>query len=254
MNAVTQIIPEEKQMQIVSPLTLIDRALTMGATPDALKTLLDLQERWEANEARKLFVAEMAKAKLSFGPILKKTSGYNNRYKYETLVDIQNAVDGPLADHGFFYDWKTEDLADGRVRVTCIVTHEAGHSRSNSLSGHPDDTADAKANMNGHQRMGGAVTYLQRYTLKAALGIAASIDTDANAPRGADHQKIIGPDEVNYFNQLCADSNSSDVKVLSFVGASNTSQMTFEQYRKAISAMQAKINKTKKETENATAQ
>lgn len=179
------IIPQELQVQSVTPMEMLQQAVSGGADPETLEKLMTLHERWQAQQDRKSFVASMAKARAEFLPVYKQTSGYLNRYKFEQLSNIADAVDPALAKYGFSYEWVTEDLEEGRVRVTCVVTHEEGHEKRNSLSGHPENTADEKANMNEFQRLGGAVTYLQRYTLKSALGIAASADTDAGGASSA---------------------------------------------------------------------
>lgn len=232
----------------VTPMDMIDRALSSGASPEALEKLLALQERWEANQARKAFISAMAQARVKFGPILKRNDGYSNRYKYETLPDVMAAVDGPLSENGFSYDWHTEDLPDGRIRVTCVVTHEMGHSRSNSLAGHPNDTADAKANMNGLQRMGGAVTYLQRYTLKAALGIAAEKDRDgatsADAPELA---MSITAEQFQELRQMLEQTGDKEGPMLAFVGAATMEEMNLRQYAKAKDVLVKKIAKLKKD-------
>src|SRR5690606_38094113 len=38
---------------MITPMTMIDRALISGAAPETLEKLLALQERWEANQGRK---------------------------------------------------------------------------------------------------------------------------------------------------------------------------------------------------------
>ncbi len=243
MNAVTQFTPQEvarTDQDVLTPLTMIDKALSSGATPETLEKLMSLQERWEENQARKAFIASMALARAKFGPILKRNDGYLSRYKYETLSDVMAAVDGPLGDHGFSYDWITEDVDGGRIRVTCVITHEAGHSRKNSLSGDPKETADAKANMNGFQRMGGAVTYLQRYTLKAALGIAADKDTDgASRDKIVEGSQTVNADEFIYLRKLIEDCGAVEAKVLASVNAEALETMTQKQYREAVSKLQA---------------
>jgi hypothetical protein len=253
MNAVVE-MPRTELAAPATPLTpmaMIERALASGTTPETLEKLLTLQERWEANQARKAFIAAMSLARVKFAPILKQNDGYASRYKYETLSNVMDAVDGPLGEHGFSYDWVTEDLPDGRIRVTCVVTHEAGHSRSNSLSGDPKDTADAKANMNGFQRMGGAVTYLQRYTLKAALGIAASKDTDG-AMQSTDVLMEINADQFQELKRLLEESGETEQRMLAYVKAEQTETLTLVQYAKAKAAMLAKISLNKqKEVANA---
>ena len=69
------------------------------------------------------------------------------------------------------------------MKVTCRITHRDGHYEETSLFG----PVDGSGNKNPIQAIGSAVTYLQRYTLKAAVGIAASQDDDAQeAGRKAD--------------------------------------------------------------------
>lgn len=249
MNAVTEIVPHEKA-EIMTPMAMIDRALSSGATPETLEKLLTLQERWEAAQARKAFIAAMALAKAKFAPILKSNDGYLNRYKYETLPDVMEAVDVPLSDNGFSYDWITEDIEGGRIKVTCVITHEAGHSRRNSLSGDPKDTADAKANMNGLQRMGGAVTYLQRYTLKAALGIAASKDVDGKT--SANNDPTINADQFTELMDLLEKSGSKESAMLEFYGVKKVEDMTvkhFESAKVMMNKLIAKNAAAKKEAE-----
>lgn len=244
MNAIAE-LPRQDVAEIPStvttPMAMIDRALASGASPETLEKLLTLQERWEANQARKAFIAAMALARTKFKPILKGNKGYLDRYKYETLTDVMDAVDGPLGDNGFSYDWITEDIADGCIRVTCVVTHEEGHSRRNSLSGDPKDTADIKANMNGFQRMGGAVTYLQRYTLKAALGIAAAKDTDGVA-QSTDVLMEINTDQFQELKRLLEESGETEQRMLEYVKGDQTETLTLAQYAKAKAAMMAKVN------------
>lgn len=240
MSNVQQLVPQQTA-EIMTPMAMIDRALTSGATPETLEKLLTLQERWEATQARKAFIAGMALAKAKFAPILKTNDGYASRYKYETLTDVMDAIDGPLSEFGFSYDWVTEDLPDGKIRVTCVVTHEAGHSRRNSLSGDPKDTADAKANMNGLQRMGGAVTYLQRYTLKAALGVAASKDVDGKT--AASNDPTISADQFTELMDLLDKSGSKEAAMLEFYGVKKVEDMTVKHFESAKVMMNKLIAK-----------
>jgi hypothetical protein len=62
------------------------------------------------------------------------------------------------------------------ISVTCILTGH-GHEEENTLSG----PADASGSKNAIQAIGSTLTYLQRYTLVQALGLAASSDDDGVA-------------------------------------------------------------------------
>lgn len=60
------------------------------------------------------------------------------------------------------------------VTVTCIISHRDGHFEENTLSAGRDESG----NKNSIQAVGSTLTYLQRMTLKASLGLAASDDDD----------------------------------------------------------------------------
>ncbi len=159
----------------LTPMEVISKALDAGAEPATLSQLLELQERYDANNARKDFDEAMAELRGQLEPIIKRQDGHNN--KYEDLTDIAAHVDPLLTALGLSYRWKVEDGAEGRVKVTCVVTHRSGHREETSMSAPPDNSG----NKNSIQAVGSTTTYLQRYTLKAALGLATTKDDDGAA-------------------------------------------------------------------------
>jgi len=168
------------QLPIVpaTPMEMLGRAIQMGQTPETLERLLSLQERWERNEARKAYDEAMAAAAAELPPVLKDATVSHGagkaQYKHETLGAIEKAVRPVLSRHGLHYRWRTNSENPERIMVTCIISGH-GYHEENSLAGPPDQSG-AK---NAIQAIGSTTTYLQRYTLKAALGIAATEDDDA---------------------------------------------------------------------------
>ena len=167
-----------------NPLELLSRAVMGGAAPETLEKLLALQERWERSQARKAFDVAIAAAKAEI-PTIKKNREVSfgagkTAYRHEDLAEIERTVVGPLSKHGLSYRFRTA-VTDKLIVVTCIISHRDGHFEENSLPG-PADTSGSK---NAIQAIGSACTYLQRYTLKAALGLSASHDDDAVALNGA---------------------------------------------------------------------
>src|SRR5258708_10458648 len=70
-------------------------------------------------------------------------------------------------------------MEGGTIRVPCTLTHAQGHSESVSMSAQPD-TSGSK---NSIQAIGSTTSYLQRYTLFAATGLAPKdADTDGAEP------------------------------------------------------------------------
>lgn len=225
-----------------SPLALLESAVKSGAAPDTIKTLMDFATQWKAQEARMAFIEAMAKARSEFKPIIKKNPGYQSRYFYETLPDVIDAVDDALRNNGFNYSWQTANKDNGEIIVTCIVTHRNGHEQQNRLAGFSSDAAADKANMSGIQRAGAVVTYLQRYTLRAALGIAAENDTDGRADPAK--TMSITADQFRELSDLIERAGAQEDKLLLFVGATSLEGLSVAQYAKAKDALVRKINKT----------
>lgn len=167
----------------ITPMDMIDRAVTAGANIETLEKLMALQERWEANQGRKAFDHAIAAAKAELPAIIKNQQanrGNAGSYKYEDLAQIAAQIDPVLSRYGLSYRFRTGTDAQ-KIQVSCIVSHRDGYSETTTL----ESGADTSGAKNPIQAMGSAVTYLQRYTLKAALGLAAARDDDTNVKKAA---------------------------------------------------------------------
>jgi len=180
MNTV-EIIEADQAVPANSALDLMQGAIAKGASVEVMRQLLDLHERSQAFQARKAFDAAMAAAKAEIPVIVKSntvdftTKFGRTHYAYEDIGSIAEVIDPILSKYGLYYRWSTEPTDNPAVTlVTCIVSHREGHSIHNSLPAERDETG----NKNKNQAVGSAVTYMQRYTLKAALGLAAAKDDD----------------------------------------------------------------------------
>ena len=131
-------------------------------------------------------------------------SGQRTRnYRYEDFAAVAAAVDPVLARHGLSYRFRTEQTGP-KLRVTCRISHAAGYGEETTLEATNDDSG----NKNAIQAVGSAATYLQRYTLKLALGLAASNDDDAQSVGGAD-AGLIDTDQLVQMQDLLKETNSN---------------------------------------------
>ena len=168
-----------EQRQQVTPSALLEIAVSKGADVAQLQQLLDLQLRYEANEARKAFVTALTAFKRN-PPDIWKTKAVSfgagkTSYKHATLDNASAQIGAALAQHGISHRWEVEQKEGGVIQVTCILTHELGHAEKVSMHATPD-TSGSK---NSIQAIGSTTSYLQRYTLFAATGLAAKDeDTD----------------------------------------------------------------------------
>jgi hypothetical protein len=170
-----------------TPADLLRIAIESNADLDRLEKLLELQERWEANEARKAFVVAMAAFKAEPVEIFKrKQVGYKTKegdfvgYKHAELSDVTDAITPAMARHGLSFDWDIHQ-GSGSITVDCVVTHVLGHSKKVTMSGAPDSSGKK----NQIQQTASTVTYLQRYTLLSVTGMSTK-DEDDDGAGGAD--------------------------------------------------------------------
>lgn len=176
--------PRENVPMVLSgpatPADIVMYAMKNGGSIAEIREFMQLQREWEADQARKAFVADMAAFKLNPPEVVKdKLVGYKNKdgtvtgYTHATLGNVTEAIVAGLARHGFSHRWIV-DQAGGMVTVTCMLTHKLGHTETTVMSGRPDDSGKK----NGIQQVASTVTYLSRYTLLAATGIATKDQDD----------------------------------------------------------------------------
>lgn len=175
-NEVAKIETMELQRAPITPMDMLQIAVEKGADLDKLEKLMDMQERWEKTEAKKAFVAAMAKFSAEC-PTIDKTKSAHHNTKYAGLAETLEQIRDLLSRCELSHSWKTGQDASG-ITVTCCITHAAGHSECTSMTAAPDNTGSK----NSIQAIGSTATYLQRYTLFAVLGLASSeSDNDGNA-------------------------------------------------------------------------
>lgn len=179
----------------VTPMDMLNMAVQQGADLDKLSKLMDLQERWETNEARKAFVQALNAFKANPPTLVKNRhvsyQGAKGRTEYDhaTLDHVSDEIGKALAAQGLSHRWDVDQIDGGLIRVTCVLTHEQGHSERVSLQA----GADQSGGKNNIQAIGSAVSYLQRYTLLAATGLAAKDQDDDGQAAGQPRQQSSAP-------------------------------------------------------------
>lgn len=207
-NQVEVFQPQDSQPAPIvanQPVDMLQYAIQKDAAIDVIERLMALQEQTRQREAKAAFDRAISIAKSEIPVILKTQSVAfgDTKYKYEDLGQIATIVDPILSQHGLSYRFRTEsDIKDKAIKVTCVVSHQLGYSEENSLTAANDSTGGK----NAIQAIGSAQTYLQRYTLKAALGLASAKDDDARFQENK--METITEIQVNRINELISKTNS----------------------------------------------
>ena len=157
-----------------TPADLVRIALESNADLDRLERLMRMQQEWEAQQARKAYVAAMSAFKQDPPTIFKAkrvafdTSKGRTEYMHATIGDVTQPVIEGLAKVGISHRWDVQQPDGGMIQVTCILTHEQGHSESVTMRAGRDESGGK----NNIQAVASTITYLERYTLLSITGLA----------------------------------------------------------------------------------
>lgn len=235
-NEITKIDP-------ITPMAMLQLAVEKGAAADQIEKLMDLHMRWEADQARKAFVAAMAAFKASAPKLTKNkhvsfpSKGGHTDYDHATLDAICATLDPPLTANGFVYDWETDQAENGMVRVTCIITHGQGHEKRTTLAAMPDNSGGK----NLVQAIGSTVTYLQRYTLLSGLGLAtADADDDGRAGGGA---ATITAEQKQQIIALMQEVGADTMKFLKYLKVETLDDLLAAHFDGTMKALEIKRSK-----------
>lgn len=153
-------------------------------------------------------------------------------YMHATLADVCAAAIKGLAEVGISHQWEVEQK-DGVITVTCILTHAQGHNERTRMHGPPDPSGSK----NAIQAIGSAVTYLQRYTLLAATGLAAKdIDTDGRSPG----IEFITAEQVADLEALITEVGANREVFLKFCRVARIEELPAAKHKAAVQALEAK--------------
>lgn len=241
MSVTQEIIQSEKgravsQSTAVTPMQMVQIALENGADIDQLQKLMEMQERWEANEARKAYVVALNAFKED-PPTIKKnkhvrfaTQKGETEYDHATLDQCVGCIVPVLSRYGLSHNWSTTQ-ADSQIAVTCRLTHVLGHSESVTMSA-PYDQSGGKNNI---QAIASASTYLQRYTLLAICGLAVKGMDDDGA-----YFDTITPEQQAIIHSLMEERDTDVKKFCEYLRVDSIAQIPASRFTEATLAIKRK--------------
>jgi len=214
-----------------SPAEMIQAAITSGADLEKLQGLLSLQERWEANEAKKAYVQAMASFKEESPKITKDKTNKQYDSKYTSLSNLVNTVNPVLSRFGLSASW--DIVQNGNIKVSCKVTHKQGHSEKSNMEADAD-TSGAKSKI---QQIKSTITYLKAVTFESILGLASS---DANLDDdGTGSVEKIDEKQLSDILDLLNAIDSKEGPFLKYLGIEKMEDLKKSDYKKALSAIEA---------------
>jgi len=172
-NEGREIVPATTPMQILAS------AIERGIDTDQLEKLMALQERWQANEARKAYFSAVAAFAQHPPTVIKDKTNPQYNSRYSSLENMVNTVSASLSPHGLSARWQI-DQSNG-IAVTCVLSHVSGHSEQVTISGPPDNSGKK----NDLQQIKSTLTYLKLATFEAITGTASEVGSQNDDGNGA---------------------------------------------------------------------
>lgn len=219
-----------------SPLGSALAFMQAGGNVEQLNHMMDLQDRWEANEARKAFTVAMTGFKAEPVEILKRkeVAFLDVKYKHAELSDITDAIGAALAKHSLSYRWNVHQEG-GAIKVDCILTHVLGHSETVTMSGAPDSSGKK----NAIQQIASTTTYLQRYTLLAITGMSTKgMDDDGKTSEPA--PDVITEAQEIQINEMLEATGSDKAKFLKWLKIDKISAIPAKSFDNVMATLKQK--------------
>jgi len=119
----------------------------------------------------------LAKVMTEIKDITKNSSGYG--YKYASLDEVLKVVRPLCAKNGISILQSQNINENGMIVVETMLLHASGEFITTEVT----SPYEKLKGMNEYQSIGSSITYLRRYGLSSALGIASEEDTDAQIPQ-----------------------------------------------------------------------
>lgn len=231
---------EDKALAETNTVSMFER-LARDPTVDVakLERLMALQERALARNAEAEFNGAMADVQSEIRRIAADSDNSQTRSKYASYAALDKALRPIYTKHGFALSFGTADGApELHVRVTCHVSHRAGHSRDY----HFDMPADGKGAKGGDvmtktHAAGSAASYGMRYLLKMIFNVAVGEDDDDG---NAASLPTITVEQCCLLDDLIAEVKADKTKFLRYLKIRALEDLPQQAYKDALAALEAK--------------
>ena len=227
-----------------TPFDLLRTAVESGADVDKLEKLMDLQERWQAEKARKAFFEAMNQVQSEIEPIRKDATNSFTKTRYALLETIHKALCPIYTQHGFAISFSEGDAKrDGDIRVSAVVMHKDGHSQEY----HADlalDAAGAKggANKTDVQAKGSTFSYGRRYLEMMIFNLSLTNEDDDGVGGAVE---VITQAEADNLRDLCEQSGRKVETLCQMAGVADLAHYPASAYENVSKMLADAVNKRK---------
>jgi len=219
-----------------TPMETIRQAISAGSDLTKLEKLMELQERYETNQARKAFAVAFSLVQSKISSIIKTQLNPQTHSKYASLDNILEIAKPVYTAEGFsmiFYEGATT-VAEN-VRICADVLHKSGHKETYHID-IPCDGLGIKGSafMTKTHAKASSTSYGRRYLTCMVWNIATS-DEDGNAPA-----EKVNAEDVKNLDTLIVESEIELPKFLAFMKVEKLEDIAKSDLKKALNVIEAK--------------
>jgi hypothetical protein len=222
-----------------APTSFMAMALEKNVTPEQIEKMLALQERWDANNARKAYAGDFAKAQAEIGPVVKKATNPQTKSKYALLEDVIDVTQPIYTKYGFsiiFYEGET--VKPEHVRINADVIHFLGHKETYYYDVPMDGKGiQGNANMTKIHAKASSVAYGRRYLMYMIWNVSTH-DDDGNLG-GERSVEYITETQISTITDMVNSKNIDLTKFLAYMGVEYIDKIQAKDFNKAMTSLRA---------------
>jgi ERF superfamily len=255
-EAIAEIIPPpRRRAPAVQQAPLSDSAALLSAIEKAalnpqvdigkVEQLLALYERIEGRRAEAAFNEALTAAQAAMRPVATDMENSQTRSRYASYAALDRVLRPIYTNAGFSLTFNTAPGApEAHVRVTCNVTHRAGHVRTYTL----DLPADGKGPKGGDtmsrtHATASALSYGMRYLLRLIFNIAVGEGDDDGNKAGTQEQVqqgTISAKQLAELRKLITDAKADTSRFCRYLKVTRLEDLPAARFQTAIAALEAK--------------
>jgi hypothetical protein len=208
---------------------------------DKMERLLQMHQRIMERTSKIAYAVDMA-AMQPLLPIIAERGAVRNKLgevqsTYALWEDLNEAIKPILAASGFSITFRIGQ-DDGRLSVTGVLLHRAGHSEETTMV-LPIDMSGSK---NAVQAVGSSTSYGKRYTAGALLNITsrggAKSEDDDGKSAGGNGLDSLGLEQIADLENLIVSNHANKAKFLKLFGVPSIPEIPLKRFLEAVALIQ----------------
>jgi hypothetical protein len=237
MNAMIQ-----RETGLPEPANILEIVSRAAADPniDVAKTekLLEMYERISAKNAEVAFNLSMKASQEEMPKILRNKENQQTNSRYADLEQVNAAIVPVYTKHGFSLSFGTADCPiAGHFRITCLVSHIGGHSRSYQADV-PIDMTGMKGNQNktATHGFGSTMSYGRRYLTLLVFNITLT-NEDKDGNQSAEG---LSDEQIANIEALLTETSSDKGRFLKYLKVSSLGDIPAANYSAVVKLLESK--------------